>query len=185
MTQEQIKALVERYPYLLPRNIETGEIPEDYDYTYISSLAIPEGWNRLFLQMCEDIRQPLIDAGYLDKFRFSQVKEKYNTLRCYHFGAPKSVDEIIRKYEIMAKYVCTKCGKPATIETQGYIASYCDDCYNKLRFKEQTNFSMTIEFKNYFIYTSYNGKTHKEVKEKISFKDEWDRYVKKLENNEL
>lgn len=34
MTQEEIKQLVERYPYLLPRNVWTDKVPEDYDYTY-------------------------------------------------------------------------------------------------------------------------------------------------------
>ena len=28
------KELIERYPFLLPRNRWTGEIPEDYDYDY-------------------------------------------------------------------------------------------------------------------------------------------------------
>lgn len=89
MTQEDIKKLVERYPYLLPRNVWTDKLPEDYDYTYIKGLEIPNGWRKLFFQMCEDIRQPLIDANYLDKFRFTQIKEKYNSLRCYHCGAPR------------------------------------------------------------------------------------------------
>ena len=41
MKQEQIKKLVERYPYLLPRNVWTGEVPEDYDYTYIIGVEVP------------------------------------------------------------------------------------------------------------------------------------------------
>ena len=96
---EKIKYLVERYPFLLPRNVFSDKIPEDYDYSYIKHLEIPKGWFRLFLQLCEDIRQPLIDAGCLDTFRFTQVKEKYNQLRCYHTGAPEVVNDILLKYE--------------------------------------------------------------------------------------
>ena len=171
--KEKIKEIVERYPYLLPRNVWTDKVPEDYDYTYIKGLEIPAGWRRLFFQMCEDIRQPLIDADYLDRFRFSQIKEKYNEMRCYHFGAPEEVCNIIRKYEQMAYYVCTKCGKPATYETQGYFASYCDDCFKDLVRHQDVE---PIEFRSYFkISGRKNGENYEKI---ISFEDEWNRYLK-------
>lgn len=129
MTKEETKKLVERYPYLLPYNVWTGKVPEEYDYSYTFPLEIPDGWMKLFLQMCEDIRQPLIDAGRIDDFRFLQVKEKYNHLTVYFNGAPDEVCEIIDKYSTMSRYVCTRCGKPAVYETLGYIASYCEDCW--------------------------------------------------------
>lgn len=173
MTVEECKRLVERYPYLLPRNVWTDKVPEDYNYTYIRSLELPNGWRRLFLQMCEDIRQPLIDANYLDKFRFSQIKEKYNLMRCYHFGAPEEVDNIINKYEQMAYYVCTRCGKPATCETQGYFASYCDDCWKDYVRYENVE---PIVFKPYFKISGYkNGENYEKI---VSFEDEWNRYLK-------
>lgn len=174
MTQAEIKRLVERYPYLLPRNIWTGKVPEDYDYTYIRGIGeLPEGWHKLFLQMCEDIRQSLIDANYLDEFKFSQIKEKYNTMRCYHLGAPETVDDIIMKYEHMAYYICTKCGKPATCETQGYLTSYCDDCWKDLVRHQEIE---RIKFKPYFKISGYkNGENYEKD---ISFEEEWNRYIK-------
>lgn len=171
--KEKIKEIVERYPYLLPRNVWTDKVPEDYDYTYIKGLEIPIGWQRLFFQMCEDIRQPLIDADCLDKFRFIQIKEKYNEMRCYHFDAPEEVFNIIRKYEQMAYYVCTKCGKPATYETQGYFASYCDDCWKDFVRHQKVE---PIEFKPYFkISGRKNGEDYEKI---VSFEDEWNRYLK-------
>lgn len=171
--KEKIKEIVERYPYLLPRNVWTDKVPEDYDYTYIKGLEIPIGWRRLFFQMCEDIRQPLIDADCLDKFRFSQIKEKYNEMRCYHFGAPEEVDNIINKYEQMAYYVCTRCGKPATYETQGYFASYCDDCFKDFVRHQDVE---PIEFRPYFkISGRKNGEDYEKI---VSFEDEWNRYIK-------
>lgn len=176
MIQEEIKKLIERYPYLLPRNVWTDKIPEDYDYTYIIGLEIPNGWRKLFFQLCEDIRQPLIDAGYLDKFRFSQIKEKYNRLECYNFGAPETVQNIIDKYSVMAGYVCTRCGKPATCETQGYIASFCDDCWKEIGRHERIE---RLEFKPYYKVIGYaKGEQYEKI---ISFEDEWNRYLK--ENN--
>ena len=78
------KALIEEYPYLQPRNVWNDEISEDYDYEYIlGEYDLPEGWMKLFLQMCEDIREPLVKANYLNEFRFSQLKEKYGSMRVY------------------------------------------------------------------------------------------------------
>lgn len=178
MTQEEIKKLVERYPYLLPRNVWTGKVSEDYDYTYIRGIGeIPNGWEKLFLQMCEDIRQPLIDADYLDKLMFSQIKEKWNRLECYNFGAPEKVHEIIDKYSVMASYICTRCGKPATCESQGWIESFCDDCWKGVIKPEYIE---RIKFKPYYKVEGYkNGKRYKKT---ISFKDEWNRYLDSIRN---
>lgn len=133
--QKKNKELCGRMPYLIPRNVFTDKIPNDYDYSYIhADYELPKGWLKLFLQMCEDIRQPLIDADYLDKFRFSQIKEKYGGMRCYTFGMPSEsydiVHDIISNYEYVSQFVCQNCGKPAKYETQGWIAGYCENCVN-------------------------------------------------------
>ena len=175
MVQEQVKALVERYPYLLPRNVWTDKVPDDYDYTYFKGLEIPNGWHKLFFQLCEDIRQPLIDAGYLEKFRFSQIKEKYNRLECYNFGAPEKVQEIIDKYSVMAGYVCVKCGKPAACETQDYFASFCDDCWKDYVRHHHVEW---IKFKPFYEVTVFENGS-RQVK-RISFEDEWRRYLESV-----
>lgn len=180
MTQEKIRELVERYPYLLPRNVWTDKVPEDYDYTYFIGLEIPRGWLKLFLQLCEDIRQPLIDTGYLDEFRFSQVKEKMNRLECYNFGAPEAVQDIIDKYSVMAQYVCTCCGKPAICETQVYFASFCDDCWKDFVRHEKIEW---LKFKPYYKVTGFsNGKQYEK---EISFEDEWNRYLESIGYNTI
>ena len=168
--QEQIKATVERYPYLLPRNVWTGKVSEDYNYDYIIGLAIPSGWYKLFMQLCEDIRQPLIDAGFLEEFRFSQVKEKFNRLECYNFGAPEIVQDIIDKYSVMSQYVCIICGEPAIYETSSYIASYCENCWKEFTQSEKAK---AIEFKPEYKVTGWqNGEKYEKV---ISFEEEWNR----------
>ena len=179
MTQEKIKELIERYPFLLPRNVWTDEVDEDYDYDDIFPLETPKGWDKLFFQLCEDIRRPLIDADYLDKYRLLQVKEKFNRLVVYDQGVPAAasvVEDIIDKYSMMAKYVCTVCGKPATFETRGYIASYCDDCWKDYVRHDKGEW---LKFKPE--YTVRRFSQEGTVTETISFEDEWDRYLKSLE----
>jgi hypothetical protein len=125
--------------------------------------------------MCEDIRQPLIDADYLEKFRFSQVKEKFNQLRCYNFGAPKTVQEIIDKYSVISGYVCTMCGRPATCETRGYIASLCNECREAYAKDEDVEL---VEFRPTFVVERFENEEFTE--QTISFADEWERYLKRI-----
>lgn len=172
MDKSQVQILTDRYPFLIPRNVFSGEIPDDYDYTYITGTELPRGWFDLFLQMCEDIRQPLIDADYLEKFHFSQVKEKYNRLCCYHFGAPHEVCDILCKYEMMASYVCINCGKPATLKTTGYIASYCTECWEGIVRRGKYKH---IFFKPFFSIETHD-KTGTHIRT-IHFADEWKRYI--------
>lgn len=175
MTKEENKKLIERYPFLLPHNVWTGKVPENYDYGYIRGIGeLPEGWHRLFLQMCEDIRQPLIDANYLEEFRFSQIKEKFNSMRCYHFGAPEEVNDIISKYVHMTNFICTRCGKPAAYETYDYyIESFCEDCWKDVARHRDV---CRLEFKPYYKVTGFaNGEEYEKT---VSFEDEWNRYLR-------
>lgn len=156
---QEEKLIVEKYPFLHIRDIE-GNIDMESKYPMMP-LEIPNGWYNLFFQLCNDIKPILEKERVLYDFYFMQVKEKYNKLICYYNNAPKEVGDIIAKYEIMARYVCVNCGKPAVFETTGYIASYCDDCINQYN-------------RNYnYHYLKTNGE--------ILFEDEWNRYVK--ENN--
>ena len=175
MSPEQNKVLVEKYPFLLPRNVFTDKVDDDYDYSYIRGIGeIPTGWEKLFLQMCEDLSQQLIKDDQWESFRFTQIKEKYNRMECYHNGCTEAAQRILDKYEYLARHVCTVCGKPATVETYGYVSSYCDECYKKYGYSK----TESIEPKyGYGIIRYANGK--KEYK-KVSFLREWKKYLKNL-----
>lgn len=130
MDKEYNKQLVEKYPFLLPRNRGTGKVSHDYDYSYTELDDMPDGWRKAFgEQMCEEIKQELEEKGLLDQYRISQIKEKYGALCWYDFGCTKKIlREIIPKYEKLSTRTCIKCGKPATRITLGWISPYCDDC---------------------------------------------------------
>ena len=173
---EEEKQVIAEYPFLRIRDID-GSIDTKSKFPMMY-LEIPNGWDKLFFQMCEDIKPLLEKEGVIDDFYFLQVKEKYNLLRCYSNGAAShKVEEIIAKYEQMAYYVCTQCGRPATCETKGYLASYCNDCWKDFKRHQEVEW---IKFHPYFIVNTFTEGVHCDEK-KISFKDEWNRYLKGLE----
>lgn len=123
------KALVERHPYLLPRNRFTGEVPEDYDWTWTELDDMPRGWRIAFAdEMCDRITEVLKKAGYLKKYRIAQIKEKWGRLCWYDSGAPEGVHEIIYGYERKSESICICCGKPAQWISRGWISPYCVVC---------------------------------------------------------
>ena len=171
------KKLCEQFPYLVPRNVFTDKIPEDYDYDYIlGEYELPKGWHNLFFQMCQDIKKPLINNNYLEKFRFSQIKEKYGTMRCYVFGAPEEVHNILHKYEYLSQFICESCGKPAKYVTSGWIGSYCEDCIkNKLK-PEYINECETLQFDPIMKIIRYSDDKKEHIE--VDCSDEWNRYLK-------
>ena len=175
--QKKIYNICMEYPFLIQRDID-GNRDEEFNYEYLD-LEIPTGWKRLFFQMCADIKPLLEKEGVLDDFYFLQVKEKFNMLRCYSNGvASQEVEDIIAKYEMMAYYVCTNCGKPATYETQGYFASYCGECCKNFIKPPKMK---PIEFEPEFKISGFSKGKHYE--KTISFENEWNRYLKGLKDN--
>lgn len=44
--KESNQKLIERFPFLIPRNRWTGKVPEDYDYSYTELDSMPDGWRK-------------------------------------------------------------------------------------------------------------------------------------------
>lgn len=136
------KRLCKRYPFLRPRNrfddIIMWEHPKwdwryarPYEWTELD--AMPDGWRKAFgKQMCEEIRNALIEENYLYKYRIVQIKEKYGSLRWYDWASSKKVQDIIDKYEEISARTCICCGRPATKISKGWISPFCDRCAEKL-----------------------------------------------------
>ena len=144
------KRLCKRYPFLIPRHIWTDDIiwdvpKSDWRYTQPYSWTeldcMPSGWRKAFgLQMCEEIREELIKFNYLDKYRITQIKEKYGELRWYDFGAPKDskVWDIIEKYSEISTHTCICCGCPAEIiDNRGWLEPICDSCLKRQQIEHE------------------------------------------------
>lgn len=127
---EENKKLIEEFPFLLPHNRWTDKVAKDYDYRYTELDAMPNGWRKAFgIDLCKELKESLIRVNYLEKYRISQIKEKYGMLRWYDFGAPEEFIRIILpKYVKRSKLTCIKCGTPATKISSSWISPYCDDC---------------------------------------------------------
>ena len=144
--KEENKEMVEKHPYLLPRDFLGNEI-EDYNYEFTYLDDMPQGWRVAFgEQMCEEIKEALVKADLLYEYRIEDIKEKFGALRWYGFGATDEVFEIICKYENISARTCIGCGKPATRITTEWILPYCDECISKI----STQNSVPIEDFNFF-----------------------------------
>ena len=177
---EEEREIVSKYPFLQIREID-GTIDTNAKFPMMS-LEIPDGWYKLFFQFCDDLKEVLIEEGYLDTFYFVQIKEKYNRLECYpgHFVTDK-ISQVLRKYEYLSQFVCTRCGKVATIETvQGYIESFCNDCWQA---QHRRCMARDIEFNTQFEIMTF-GRSTGTVTTVIDVSDEWNRYLNTIGANE-
>lgn len=127
------KELCEKYPFLIPRNVWTDTIPEDYDYSWTRLDDLEPGWRIAFgEQLCDELKEALAQADYVYHFRFSQIKEKWGKLCLYNFGCNQEALDVIHKYERLSRYTCGHCGQRATKVSTGWVYPYCDDCAEKL-----------------------------------------------------
>lgn len=131
------KELVKEYPFLLPRNRWTGKPMEDYDYSFTELDDMPAGWRKAFgMQMLKELKEALVKANILDKYRIAQIKEKYGELRWYDFGNTEEGFKVISKYQELSNYTCIVCGKPATKVTTGWILPFCDNCIGNRQYTD-------------------------------------------------
>lgn len=69
------KELIEKYSWLQIRNVWTNEKLDD-EFTWLDDL--PEGWRKAFgLQMVEELDKILRKANYQEKYKITQIKEKW------------------------------------------------------------------------------------------------------------
>ena len=134
-------------------------------------LEIPDGWVELYNQMMEDIA-----ALGFDDFEWLQVKEKFGEMRCYTTELrEEKLDDVITKYEVMASFVCAKCGKPAVVRTQRYILPYCGECYDSLEY-DKTGTEPPIDFRTKITLRNLGDMTTRT----LDFRDEWERYLERI-----
>ena len=63
---------------------------------------------------------------------FTQIKEKYGTLRVYYNGGDEYCGGIIAMAESMSAVSCEDCGVPGKMRDGGWIRTLCDGCEEKI-----------------------------------------------------
>lgn len=173
--------LVNYFPFLYPRNVWTDEKLEDYDYDWCRGVdELPEGWTRLFLLYCKHMRKELVIYDYLDKFRFSQIKEKYGDMRLYNNGVPRDskCSDLECIYSHLSTYVCQECGKPAKYTSMGWVEQLCRDCFIRNFPKENPDKTYCKKGNRNYSCRIISFDTDKgKYERKIPCKEYWDEYI--------
>ena len=145
---EEVKAenrkLCERYPFLKYHSQWNSDELKGYDYDFTYLDDIPKGWKKAFgIQMCEELRDILLEADYLDKYMIVQAKEKWGFLHWYDNGVPEKIydkyEAWLDKYEKLSSKTCIRCGKPGHMISGGWICPLCKDCFPE-HFGENANY---------------------------------------------
>lgn len=175
------KELFEKYPYAFSHYSWTGETCYDENNEpYSLDECLPKGWSKLFWLCMKELREPLEKAGQLNTFYFLQVKEKYGELCLYNNGSTEEVLDIIRKYEYLSQFICDVCGKPANIQTYGWIENICNNCFNERKNHEKYKYD---EIKLDLHPTSIRyvaGGERQEIKH--DYTETWQRYLKEIKS---
>lgn len=124
------KKLIKKYPWLLPRNVWTDKVLEDYDYTYTELDCIPAGWMKAFgMMMVKEYDNELRKYNFQRKYRIVQIKEKFGQLRWYDNGHVGNMGDINSKYETISENICIRCGCEAPMIDTGWMSPYCFQCF--------------------------------------------------------
>lgn len=134
LSEENILKIQKYYPFLIPRNVFNDDIIVG-EKPYL--LGFIDGWERLFLLFCKNLRPHLIEGKVLDSFRFYQIKEKYGRMEKYNSGYPGSVYDsgLDYIYTYLGTRICSRCGEPVKYFTHGYVEYVCKKCGKFLKKK--------------------------------------------------
>lgn len=86
-----------------------------------------DGWFRLINTACSLIAANVKPDGKTN-FLFTQIKEKYGTLRMYSDGGDDYTDGVISMAEAMSGHTCELCGAPGKLGGVGWLTTRCDKC---------------------------------------------------------
>ena len=61
-------------------------------------------------------------------FHFTQIKEKFGTLRLYHEGGDSYCQGVISMAEAVSAVTCERCGAPGETNDSGWLSTLCEGC---------------------------------------------------------
>lgn len=160
-----MKKLLKKYPFLVYRNIFSGEPVHDNpeedlernEYTAWDDYGWEKIWKR-FLQEIFKEYDKLSDEAK-KKFRIFDSKEKYGTLRVSLSGYTEGMQEAESILYMFSSVTCQCCGKQPRDSkgnhiiwrTGGWVSNLCKDCFKK----DYTNGKVTVSKKEKAEYKEY------------------------------
>jgi hypothetical protein len=92
-----------------------------------------EGWNPLLNILFSQLQFD-IDNNKQPQIEFSQIKEKFGSLRIYTNGHNDYQDGMITLAERLSETICMQCGSNKDVkQTNGWIVTLCPDCMKKYK----------------------------------------------------
>jgi hypothetical protein len=86
-----------------------------------------DGWFNIINAACSAIATHEEHAGRTE-FLFTQIKEKYGTLRMYYNGGDAYIEGVVDMAEALSKDTCELCGAPGKLGGVGWLTTRCDKC---------------------------------------------------------
>ena len=160
--QTRNRKLVEKYPWLVPRNAWSGKVIDGYDYTWTELNGWPKGWVKAFGRIfTEELGAVIDEAGLTNGYRVFQVKEKYGSARWYDNGGTQKMHNIITAFEYISERICYSCGKlDVPMINDGWYCPTCFSCFKKnyrRREKFQKEYHSDFEpVSDEYLYNLYN-----------------------------
>lgn len=145
ISDEKMKELLEKYPFLVYRNLWNGQKTyktekEDLEFNYYKYWD-GYGWEKLWKKYLEKLFY-LYDHKWSEetkkRFAFTEIKEKFGQLRIYTSFTDKDEDlELLA--EMLSEWTCINCGKQPRDSrgrhiiwrSIGWIEPYCKECAKK------------------------------------------------------
>ena len=95
-------------------------------------ISVGVGWFPIIEMLCEALETYLKLHPNVPVLEFTQIKEKFGTLRIYTSGGDEFTDNLIEMAQILSEKICEECGSVIDVsQTEGYILTLCKICKEK------------------------------------------------------
>lgn len=106
-------------------------------FSKISHIETDKGWESIILSTCKFLHSQNSNINLPNQFYFSQIKEKFGSIRLYINSDTNSittsnnsyVNGFIHAMENISHYICESCGNPGTIQQfNNLLKCQCPPC---------------------------------------------------------
>jgi hypothetical protein len=112
---------------------ERSKTEKGYDRA-LALASVGKGWHGLINLVFDRIEadNKYNSGRFLGGLVVVQVKEKFGTLRMYHYttnGDEGYMDGFMSAIEGMSAHICEDCGKPGHTRPRSWVRTLCDECH--------------------------------------------------------